>query len=357
MIQHFEQFIQLFEQEINNTAKKQLVLDAKSEIISLIVATVVEFMADGFVHPLENAGNTLLQPKFAFWNIISEELRSETLAFAKEGVALTNDQDRACVWILLELNNKTIATAGHSMASNQRIMQYYKNESAFKLLQTSMLALLTRLDALSYSIEAQCIQSFKKHCANHCSHIHKSYISTKLEFPNLNSEESDGDSNKEQAKTNISTSTRGHATNDSNLNILTGNESRALPDVNKSPDTQPRQLTDTSFSLTKHFPNDEASSQELTLQNRTSNRYATVAHADLPLDKKAADFVQKAQRLSLRKESQELKFEKKVSAVKVKPSERLYIEKFKMEEELYAYRAEPPDSNNPDVLPCTLAIN
>ena len=362
LVQRLDEFTHLFEAEINQNVKKELTFNAKSDLATFITSMMVELLSDGFVMPQSGSATSASESKFGFWSIISRGMQADTLSFINQSCSfLQNAQEKACGWLLLELSSKSIASTFRAIALNQNIMSCYQTDAVFKSLQSPILALLNRLDSLNYSIDSEVIRSFRNHIVERRKLVNDSAVS-KVCQNNAGKGEQNFKNTSEVCKKDGDCPSKANFSRPKALNIQIPEEKEnihwlrdrknALTASDESPILVPKYP---NFAWTKQ----QEMAQEIgkppevqpilsrtpSAPTKTTEKTSLNHRLAYSTSKNPTPFQPESKE---NQEPSQRAFDKKPSFKRVKPSERLYQEKFKIEEELYVYRSRP--SENPDVI-------
>lgn len=346
---------------------------------------MVELLSDGFIPPKKTSGEHASGRVFTFFDVYAHELQTEMFSFIKNYIQFQTDNERACAWLILELNNKTLSSTLELVTTNRKIMQCYEKDASIVILQQPIIASVKQLDSLNYSIEGQAIQSYRDYLA------YKANGNNDLgqEFADLKSEESDGDTKpvpnpNAKGLNNTSLDLDSVRRNMQRVQGLLDDESGTKPvqTTNQKPVEQAEEKIDFDAFREKvkakpplvTMPSDysnasqeeskggvsgqgeESSAKKKSSLSRVSlgaftrtginlkDIYAKGLRAKImnPPSRKGTNDSQDFHKMDL---------DRKLKGKKVKNSERLYLERFKNEEELYAYKPQPTEQ--PDVVPNT----
>ena len=194
-MKRLEDFIHLFEQEITSAASTPLIVDAKSDEVTFILTTLIEILQDGFTQPKGISDDNSNGQTASFFKLYLKELEFDMLSFVKKQSQFQTDTERACGWLVLELNHKSLHSSLRTAFENKNVIRCYEGSASINILRDQLLNIITELDSLDYIIEGQIVQSYREHIqkrsSNNSGRKTKSYLAR--EFPDLKSDESDGE--------------------------------------------------------------------------------------------------------------------------------------------------------------------
>ncbi len=143
-------------------------IQADSEITHFLLNSISDIFEDEFITP--ELGENEYEESSHYWNQFLEYLDSNTIRFVHSLDDFATESEKAYVWILIELHNKTIAHIFQEIATTEAIMFHYSPRSLIKRHYTDIQDILNRLCKIEYKIESKFLQVYEKNELNYNNH-------------------------------------------------------------------------------------------------------------------------------------------------------------------------------------------
>lgn len=136
-------------------------IQSDSEIIHFLLNTFSDILEDGFVVP--DIGESEYEETVHYWPQVSEILSSDNTRFVNSLDQFVTDTEKAYVWILIELSNRTLANVFDEIACSPAIMYHYYPRSLIKKNAAEIKGILEKLCRIDYTIESKFLKAYYEH--------------------------------------------------------------------------------------------------------------------------------------------------------------------------------------------------
>ncbi len=142
-----------FEQKILLTKN----VNYDSEHLQKLLQTLSDIFEDGF-----EVINLMDEDTTHYWSTFASYLDRPTIKFVNSFENFTSNHEKAFVWILLELHNKTLANVFQEIKNTTNIIQSYKPQAAIKQNFSEIHRAMEKLCTNNYSIDSKFLKIYEE---------------------------------------------------------------------------------------------------------------------------------------------------------------------------------------------------
>ena len=152
LVDKFKESVNHFEDEISHSKT----INSDSDSIQQLLHIFSEILEDGFER--RDSGNN--DPHY--WFTVSSILDTIPMRFVNSLEKFTTDNEKAYVWILIELHKKNLLNILNDILKTPQIMQYYKERAIIRVNTQKIQDISSKLCRLDYTIESKFLKVYEE---------------------------------------------------------------------------------------------------------------------------------------------------------------------------------------------------